>query len=535
MKSLPLKALREGAARLLAAAVLRIFPNTRLLKGGEADLGFYYDFIFDRPLGEEAFPLIEEHIRALTAEGAKVRSTTMIRENAKEFFKHKKQPFKIKTLENESEEVEILQIGDFHDVCPLPHPDELGGFRALELLSIENRHEKGLEITRITGTVFPDQKELKYFLKKLKTFKSHLEIAQEKKILTPLGPSSGDGWLFGPFASGFIDMMKGIWKDFCFDEGMEVVSSRGSDFRTLLASHAAYARASQADPPIRIAEFYQKFESVEEPRLSGLLRTDRCVGDAQNIFCRESQVSEELNSSLHFIKKWNKMLSIEGEWVLASYGKKTKRSSYYWERGKALLVEAFKNSEFSQSLPTDSAGLDFESLFVGPRLEYHYIDELGRRWLGPSLGVWTSFPKMDNLNEELKQDPLWIIGCSIFSSVERIAALLLEKGKGIVPFRLIPEQIRIFPLTEEQAGYAKEIESQCRLRGLRARIDKRTVPLSVKVEKMERDGVGFGLFIGDHEQTKNKVSVRSGYDRSEQKLIDLNVFFAQIDKDDEGR
>ncbi len=511
----------------MAAAVTRAFPNAKILRGGATDIGFYYDFLFEHPVSKDAFELIEEHIRALTVEEIKVKSSAMIRQNAREFFNYKKEPLKASELKSSPAEVQILQIGDFYDECPLPHPSDLKGFRALKLLDIEIFNENGRVVTRITGTIFPDQNHLKEFLKKLKNHKGHQEIGLQKKLFASVAPAEKDGWILGPLFCGIIDVFKGIWKDFCFEKGLEVVfSGRGSP-QALLSAHSAYAAAISKSPPIRVAEFYRKHLPVENPYPAGLLGANACWSDMQHVFCEASQVPGELNSYLHFIDKWNKMLSIEGEWVLAPCGKRTQKSFISWERAEALLVEAFEKNQAFKPLRTESIDSDFEKKsFIGPRLEYYFIDELGRRWLGSSLGLWTSFP---NINSELKEESLWIIGCSFFNSVECIAALLLEKGIGSLPFWVLPEQMRIFPLSEKQESYADEIELRCRMLGYRARSDKRKEPLSKKVESMERDGVGFGLFIGDIEQAENKISIRSGFDRSEQKLIGLNEFFEQIE------
>ncbi len=500
----------------MAAAVARAFPSAKILRGGAADIGFYYDFLFEHSVGKDAFPLIEEHIRALIVEGAHVKSSAMMRENAREFFNYKNESFKAKELKSCAAEVQILRIGDFYDECPLPHPSDLKGFKALKLLDVETFSENGKVVTRITGTIFPEQNQLKEFLKKLKNHSNHQELGLQKKIFTPISSDEGGRWVLGPLFCGIMDVVKGIWKGFCFEMGAEVVFSGSGSPQALLSAHAAYRAAISESLPIRIAEFYRK-----HPCLAGLLGSNACWSDMQHVFCEESQVPRELNSYLHFIDKWNKMLSIEGEWVLASCGKRVQKSSTNWERAEALLVEAIEKNQAIKPLQAEITASN-----IGPRLEYYFVDELGRRWLGSSLGLWRSFP---NINSELRQGPLWIIGCSFFNSVERIAALLLEKGKGSFPFWVLPEQMRIFPLSEKQERYADEIELQCRMRGYRARCDKSRGPLSKKVEKMERDGVGFGLFIGDIEQEKNKISIRSGYDRSEQKLIGLNEFFEQIE------
>ncbi|NGX57656.1 MAG: Threonine--tRNA ligase 2 [Chlamydiae bacterium] len=434
----PLIALRQCAARLVAAAVCRLFPKSQIIKGEATDSGFFYDFVLDTPITPDVFPMIEEHLRVLMTEDTSLRSHTMMRENAQELFEHHNQPRKSEFLPQE-QLVDILQIGDFYDECPEPHPESLKIFGAIELLDVKNIFiSDDLEVTRIVGTVFHDKNELKKFLKSHKQIKDHQEICREKGFFHKIDDVSDGEWFIDSRGIQLIEAFKALWRGYCREEGVQEISSPGLQDRyflehfgqqsssdwalpgTLAPAHFEYMVKTKPKGVFRVGEFCRLYQSVQEHLLVGLLRTRGYWIDQEHIFCQEPQVLEELISSLHFIKKSNKMLSIEGEWVLNSFGRVPKKSLREWERSHELLIEAFEKSKMSSESLKEGGDGNMENVtFTGPRLEYHFIDGLGRRWRGPYLGIWTTTPKKQNL---------WMIERSIFGSVERVLALLLEKG-----------------------------------------------------------------------------------------------------------
>jgi len=430
-KQISLIALRHCAARLVAAAVCRLSPHVRLIRGEATDNGFFYDFELQPVFTKEAFPMIEEHLRALLMEKTPIRSHTMMTENAQELFRHRNQPLKSDVLEGYGQLVNLIQIGDFYDECPEPYPESLQELKNLQLLDVKNIVIDGIEVIRLFGTVFHESRDLKKFLKKYQK-----ELGRKVSRSTQLIEKVSDGEEFlEAKVLGRIEDFRQYWIKHCLEEGIAQISSPTLQRRCFLnqcgfdgvgegewvlpttcaPAHFEYMALKKE---LRVGEFCRLAQSLEDHQLAGLFRS-RCLwSDQVHIMCDPTKLLSELISSLHFLNKSLKMLSIEGQWFLNSYGRRNKRTFERWDLALKSLYEAWEQSDLS-SFPLnegDGGGLD-PVAFVGPRIECHLVDSLGRRWQGPYVGIWVQAPTSEKP----------IIERSLFGSVERLIGHMLER------------------------------------------------------------------------------------------------------------
>jgi len=424
---IPLFNLRHCAARLVAAAVQRLFPHARLIRGEVTDTGFFYDFDLKPPFGKDAFPMIEEQLRILITEEALIRSHTMMAKNAKELFKHQKQPLKADEMESLGGLVDLIQIGDFYDECPGPYPSSLHSLKNLQLLDVQII--EGL--IRVFGTVFHRANDLKKFLKQIQKLQKRKTPSHWLKIENI---SDGEGFLEFPCLDQF-DFLKKFWLEHCQTDGISPVQSPTLQRRsfleqygfsgfgegqwllptTLAPAHFEYMKAKKL---LRVGEFCRLAQPINEAHFAGLLRSRCYTSDQVHLLCRPEEVVGELISSLHLLQKSLKMLSIEGKWFLTSYGKRTKRTSERWDFSLKCLKQAWEQSDLASFPLNEGEGNGFDPVaFVGPRIEYHYTDDLGRQWCGPYVGIWTQAPTGN--------EPM--IERSLFGSVERLIGYTLER------------------------------------------------------------------------------------------------------------
>ncbi len=435
--SIPITALRECAARLVAAAACRLFPRLQAVGGGATDSGFYYDFVSDRPFDKAAFPLIQEHIRSLISDPVVFRSHTMIGKIARDLLRHHGQPLLGDSLENEAGLVDVIQIGDFFDVCPVPHIDALSELKATELIDVVSLTREDpvfgeREVVRVVGTTFFREDELKKYLKlirKTKRKEKRPDVLSEKISL-------GDSYLEDSFLQD-VQQIKDQWRQICHEARIPLVQSPALQNRGFLQAHGiqgfgegewiypysllpAHLEYMGAKNILKAGEFWHSVFPLLSHQAVPLFRSRGMTLDQIHTIATSETIVEELISSLHLMNKSLKMLSIDGIWCFNSYGKRSKRNAPLWELAESSLKKAWNQFRLSP-LPLDNgsgAGLD-PVKFTGPRIECHFVDRLGRKWAGPYIGI-AIFKGNDQI----------VIEQSLFGPVERLIGYLTDKDKA---------------------------------------------------------------------------------------------------------
>jgi threonyl-tRNA synthetase len=578
-KSLSMQALRRSAAELLACALRELFPQTLLVKAGVSNVGFHYDFALEQPLDSQALILIEEHMRSIVREARPVRNLEMLRTNAIQFFTYHRQALKAEYLETlDDTSVELFQMGEFQDVCPSPHISnsrEIAAFKLLSLTPITIVLPDGdVEGWRICGTACTDRAELKTFLKFLERSKD-----QDHRLLGPeldmfsTHPDLGPGlWMWHPKGTILRSQLVSWWKEEHQKQGFQFVETptlareklfelfglnnkidftlqlHGVDY--LLAPTRAPAHAlifqrqyPQRELPLRYAELGETYHQRVEEEDSGLFNALNQWVDEAQIYCTQDQLLSELISSLQFIERTIKMFGFKSRVYLCSRrgnrkGNRKGQSSTIssmtaaqWKQCEQQLVKALEacnvdylvdeESQSDYGWQASNLGFNFASR---PRIEVRLIDALNREWSGPYVAVDATQEQKQQEPEQQEtkqQERCQVIFRSLFGSLERFIALLVEQFTGVLPLWLAPEQVRIIPVTEKNIPYAEAIRSRLASYAIRTHVvhrEKRQADLlkqdlikqdlRSKIRCAHLEKVPYAVVVGDKEEEKGTLTVR---------------------------
>lgn len=529
-----LEALRQTTAELLACALCNLFPKTQLIKTTFTDIGFYCDAVMPQSLDAQALPLIEERMHALSRQNTPIKTLEMMRQNAVAFFRHHHQDVIADILgSSHAQLATIFQMGDFIDLCESPVLDKVNGIKAFKLQDIHttrrNSKELGQQtVTRFIGTAFSDNQQLKKFLKKAEEAKkrNHLLIGPEMGLYSSYDDMGN--WLWYPKGivlkkllldlaqeiqiqqkSSFVPTeMPPIFPDPAIKKSLELTIDDinyvvGGDSATGHAELFRETISAIQQLPIR---YQTNSWGCSDLPSEGLFQTRCYQFETVQIFCSPDKLADELISSLQFIEKIVKILGFDYQWYINTPYPRSFKNKEEWKKGVDNLEKAARSCGLHYHL--DKQG---QTLY-GPRVEVRLADALGRYWPGPYVAINAVHPEALGLHyhslDGKLQRPM-MIARSIFGSLERFIAILIEHTAGMLPFWLSPEQVRVIPVTMEYAGYAAKVHNAVTNAGLRSDIDYRPENLGEKVHAAERSRVPYIVIVGDKEERQNVITVRS--------------------------
>ena len=545
-----LEVYRHSTAHLLAAAVLELYPETKLGIGPPIESGFYYDFDRATPFTPEDLEKIEkkmweiqqrhlpyERIYTRKEEGLKKYSDAwmkceLITERAGDVF------------------TEYTLGPHFIDFCRGPHVPNTAKIKAFKLLSTAGAYWKGdaknKQLQRIYGTAFFSQKELEEYLNRLEEAKrrDHRKLGKELELFT-VNESVGAGlplWLpkgatirrlleeyilekerqqgyqhvYTPdLAKVELYERSGHWahyKDDMFppmDLETEQMVLRPMNCPHHILVYESKQR-SYRDLPIKIAELGTMYRYERSGALSGLSRV-RCMtlNDA-HIFCTPDQIKEEFTKVMHLVEQAYKDLGITKYRYRLSLGDRKNKDKYVdnppmWDLGERVLREAM-----------DSLGLPYivapgEAAFYGPKLDIQLADVMGHEETYSTIQVDFHLPSQFGLKyiaPDGKEHRPVMIHRAIVSTMERMTSYLIELYAGAFPIWLAPVQATVLPITDRQMDYARSVLQQLEAAGIRATLDDRNEKVNLKIREAQLQKVPYMLVVGDREQQNNQVAVR---------------------------
>lgn len=569
----PLQKIRQSAAELLAMAVCDLFPGALLVEGDATDIGFYYDFIVEQPLDERGIPLIEERIRSLIKAALPFKVTEMMRKNAIEFFRFHDQDIKAEMLsQSDSTLVTVVKIGEFHDLCDgevVALSNEVGAFKLLEIApaTLPLPDGESLEVVRIQGTAFDNPQTLKKFLKLAESAKrrDHRTLGKEMGLFTTFDDAATGAWFWLPKGIFLKEQLLSLLRSSHAAQHVQLLSTprfvkpsllkkggrcqlpaevanifpsfsiEGADYvatPTISPLHALVFKGklrSYRELPVRYAESAEVYTLGKEARLWGMLRARAYTVDMTHIFCSKEQVYDEMISSLQFIDKTVKIFGFEHHWYLVPPGKKYCGTAESW--GKCLELMGKALNECGMDYTRDEEG----NGFYGPRAEMRLVDALGREWKGPYVGIDFNLPAKMGLRYQGADDemhvPMMIVR-SLFGSLERFVAILVEHYGGLFPLWLAPEQVRVIPVGEKNVEGARQVLAKVQQEGLRATIDCSSGGLGSKIHAAEVEKVPYMLIVGEKEEKSGLITVRSCNRSGTNSGMSLETFLTQMKQED---
>ncbi|HEX5910799.1 MAG TPA: threonine--tRNA ligase, partial [Thermoleophilaceae bacterium] len=534
----------------LAAAVLDLYPGTKISIGPPIEDGFYYDFEFpeDVKLSDADFERIEAEMRKhVKADEQFTREDVPVAE-ALERFRAEGQDYKVELIEDlvRDEGVETVSLytnGPFTDLCRGPHAPSTKRIKAFKLTSVAGAYWRGdadrQMLTRVYGTAFLSKDDLAAHLERLEEARKrdHRKLGRELDLffLSEISPGSpfwkpdgariwaqlSDFWRRENVGRGYdevrtpilydVDLWKqsGHWDTYRDNMYFTEVENRQMGLKPMnCPAHIQIYksdRRSYRDLPIRYAEAGLVHRHEPSGTLHGLLRVRHITQDDGHIFCTEDQVKDEVKACLAFGFFIYDVFGFEPRLELSTRPEKRVGSDEMWDRAEASLEAALVEE-----------GLDFEvnegdGAFYGPKIDLHMTDSIGRSWQLGTVQLDYSMPERFELaytgadNEDHR--PV-MIHRALMGSFERFIGILIEHYAGEFPLWLAPAQALVLPISDRHVEYAEKVARELRDQGLRVAVDDRGESVGRKIRDGELRKVPYLLVVGDQEADSGQVAVR---------------------------
>jgi len=551
-----LEVLRHSTAHLLAAAVLDLFPGTKLGVGpallDDPRYGFFYDVIAPQPLTEADLPLIEKRMKQIASKNLGYRREEISKDEALRVFSEREEPLKCELIDEKAgEKVSVYYIdgSPFIDFCLGPHVPNTNKLRAFKLLSLAGAYWKGdasqPQMQRIYGTAFFTQEELDAWLKQREEAekRDHRRLGRELDLFSiqedygqglvfwhPKGGAirkemedylreelllRGYGLVFTPhiakrelwFTSGHeINYVDSMFSPMEFEEQEFRIKPMNCPFHIGIYKSAQH---SYRDLPLRYAEFGTCYRAELSGALHGLIRARGFTQDDAHIFCTPETVRGEIVACIDFafsvyktfgFKDYKVELSVRGD----------DRSLYFgedadWESAEAALVDALN----SRGIPYQR--IEGEAAFYGPKIDIRVEDAIGRAWQLTTVQFDFNLPErfqLEYIGEDNKPHRPIMIHRALFGSMERFFGVLIEHYAGAFPMWLAPVQVVVLPITDRVNEYAEELARELRVAGFRVEANLRSEKIGAKIRDAQLQKVPFMLVLGDREMEQKTVAVR---------------------------
>ncbi|HYO46035.1 MAG TPA: threonine--tRNA ligase [Gemmatimonadota bacterium] len=561
-----LEVYRHSTAHLMAQAVQRLWPDTKVTIGPVIEDGFFYDFERDQPFTPEDFPAIEAEMDKIVMEDHAIEREEISREGALALFREMAEPYKVEIIEDlpEDQTLTIYRQGEWVDLCRGPHVPRTGRLGTYKLLSAAGAYWRGDEknrmLTRIYGTAFFKRGDLDEHLARIEEAKrrDHRKLGKELDLYSfhPNAPASpyfhpkgawiynrlqsfmrelyADGWPHDEIVTPQIYDVE-LWRiSGHYENYKEHMFFTGADDREMAvkpmncpASTYVYAsqKRSYRDLPLRYADFGRLHRYEKSGVVTGLFRVRTFVQDDAHIFCRPDQIQAEVTSLIRLVQYvMEDVFGFEVGIELSLRGDKRIGSDAVWDVSEDALRQALvaNGLEFREA-----AG---EAAFYGPKIDFQVTDALRRKWQLSTIQCDFNMPERFDLHyttaEGTEERPV-VIHRAILGSIERFMGILVEHYGGAFPTWLAPEQVRIVPVSDTFNDYAGTVAEHLRNAGLRARVDERREGVGYKIRDAEVHKVPYMVVVGEKEVGSSKVSVRS-HAEGELGQMDLDHFVTRL-------
>ncbi len=549
-KQSSLAKLRHSASHVLAAAVLRLYPKTRLGIGPATREGFYYDFRFDNPISETELSKIEQEMRRIIRENHPFKKSEKSIAAALKWARDEGQIFKEELIEDlqkaGEKKVSFYASGDFTDLCAGPHLKKTGDIKAFRLISLAGAYFKGDErnpmLTRIYGTAFPTQTELEDYLKKLEKAKQrdHRLVGEKLELFSfhQTGPAFP---FWQPKGTTLINLItdylrqtlnaagyqeirtplilsEELWRKSGhfehYRENMYFTEIEGKRFavRPMNCPGAVILfkdrMRSYRDLPLRFSEFGLVHRHELSGVLHGLFRTRAFTQDDAHIFCAQDakEIKREIKTLIGLIQKIYRDFGFKTFHLeLSTRPPKSIGSDAIWQMAEKVMKEIVKEEKLKAQ---ENVG---EGAFYGPKFDFHVEDSLGRSWQLGTIQLDFSMPERLGAfyidKQGNKQTPV-MIHRALLGSLERFIGILLEHHDGALPFWLSPLQVILLPVGEKHLAFSQKTAQTLKTAGFRAEVDKSDTTVGKKVRNAELQKIPYILVIGEKEVRSQKLAVR---------------------------
>ena len=555
---------RHTCSHVLAQAVKRLYPETKLAIGPSIDNGFYYDFDREGGFTPEDLEAIEKEMKKIIKENLKISTYTKPRAEAIEFMKEKDEPYKVELIEDLPEDASIsfYEQGDFVDLCAGPHILYTKGIKAFKLTSVAGAYWRGNEknkmLTRIYGTAFFTKDELANYLNMIEEAKKrdHRKLGRELGIFTMMEEGPGfpfflpngmilkntliDYWREVHTREGYVEIStpimlnrqlwetSGHWDH--YKENMYTTVIDDTDFAVKPMNCPGGMLVYKSEPhsyrdlPLRIGELGLVHRHEKSGQLHGLMRVRCFTQDDAHIFMTPEQIPSEIKGVISIIDEVYKLFGFKYHVELSTRPEDSMGSDEDWETATNGLKSAL-----------DDLGLDYvinegDGAFYGPKIDFHLEDSLGRTWQCGTIQLDFQLPMRFNaeyMGEDGEKHQPIMIHRVVFGSIERFIGIIIEHFAGKFPLWLAPVQVKVLPVSEKSHDYAVSVYEKLKQAGIRVELDKRDEKIGYKIREAQMKKIPYMLILGENESSTGTISVRSR-DKGDLGASKLDEFIVDI-------
>ncbi|MBP5262560.1 MAG: threonine--tRNA ligase [Clostridiales bacterium] len=555
---------RHTTSHILAQAVKRLWPETKLAIGPAIDDGFYYDFDKEGGFSNEDLKSIEEEMKKIVKENLPLERFELSREEALKFMAERNEDYKVELINDLPEDavISFYKQGDFTDLCAGPHVESTGMIKAFKLTSVAGAYWRGNSnnkmLTRIYGTSYPDKGMLKEHLDRMEEAKKrdHNKLGRELEyfttvdyigqglpIICPKGArviqtlqrwvedveqSRGCQLTMTPyFAKRDLYKISGHWDH--YRDGMFVMGDKADQddetkecfalrpmtcpfqYQVFLNRQRSYR-----DLPMRLTETSKLFRNEDSGEMHGLIRVRQFTISEGHYIIRPDQLEEEFKECLDLAKY---MLDTVGllddctfrfsQWDPANPKNKYEGTAEQWEKAQAAMGRILDDLGVKYDI-----GID-EAAFYGPKLDIQYKNVFGKEDTLVTIQIDMLLAEkygMEYVDKDGSRTIPYIIHRTSLGCYERTLAYLIEKYAGWLPLWMADEQVRILPISDAHYDYAYEVCNALKRKGIRATVDDRSEKLGKKIREATLEKVIYTAVIGDQEVADKTVAVSSRFD-----------------------
>jgi threonyl-tRNA synthetase len=556
-----LEVYRHSSAHLLAAAVLELFPETKLGHGPATENGFFYDFYREKPFTPEDMEKIENKMQELAQQDIPYAREFLPRQEGLQKFKGEGDFMKchfIEHLTKPDEKISIYTTGKFQDFCRGPHIPSTGKIKAFKLLNIAGAYwlgdEKNPQLQRIYGTSFFSKKDLDAYLNSLEEAKKrdHRVLGQQLDLFS-IQELAGPGLIFWhPKGSIIRKEMEDWMRAEYIQRGYSLVYTPHVARRQLFhtSGHEGYyahnmfdamelddaeyrlkpmncpghiliyrnSLKSYRDLPVRLGELGTVYRYERSGVMHGLLRVRGFTQDDAHIFCTPEQIEDEIVGCVDFALEVLKDFGFDQfQTELSTWDPKDRKnflgSEEQWNSATQALENALQRRTIEYKI------IPGEAAFYGPKIDVKLVDAIGRLWQLSTVQFDFNLPQrfgLEYVAEDGRRKQPVMVHRALYGSVERFFGVLIEHYAGAFPVWLSPLQAVMIPIAERHVEYANRVADKLKALGVRVEVDARNETMNAKIREHALHKVPFQLVVGDKEAEAGSVNVRTrGRDKTE--------------------
>ena len=564
-----LETIRHSTSHVMAEAVLKLFPGSKVAIGPAVENGFYYDFELTRPITQEDLPAIEKEMRKILSSNKDFQRKELSRAEAKAMFAD--QPYKLELIDGLPEDatISVYNQGEFTDLCRGPHVCNTKEINAqsFKLMKTAGAYWRGdvsrPMLTRIYGTAWEKPADLKAYLDMLAEAerRDHRKLGREMDLFHIDEDNPGEifwhpnGWMIYSIIrdyvrekirkDGYVEvntpfvMPRSLWERSGhwakYKENMFITESEKRLFALKpmnCPGHVEIFKSrlrSYKDLPLRMAEFGSCTRNEASGALHGIMRVRGFVQDDAHIFCTEEQIPSEVKKFCHLLKDIYKDFGFTDDKISVKFSTRPELrvgDDATWDRAEAALAEACTQAGLEYTLQPG------EGAFYGPKLEFTLVDALGREWQCGTIQADFQLPAPDRLNAEYvgddnaKHNPV-MLHRAVLGSLERFIGILIENFAGAFPAWLHYQQVVVIPVAPAFNDYAQKVAASLEDAGFRVQADLGNDRMNAKIRLAQTQKTPYMLVVGEKEAADNAVAVRFR-DGRQQQVMSLADFTAYL-------